>query len=288
MFKKPLITRIINLIFFLLLIAGNVYINVTYSNAFFGFETWIQPASNAFSIWGLIYAALCAFTIFQLIPKTYSSIHNSPIFFNKAADKINSIRFLFATSCILNVTWLIVWVLTFYQVALAVIIALLINLATIYYFLHPRSETSLFKNLFNDYKSNDDALAVYTFVRFPFSIYIGWIFLATTVNLFSVVFPVDLANPGSTVLPAVVAMAVLGLLGFVFIIFLKDPVVPAVFVWGYYWINSNAIVNKYPSFADPVKQTSFILGIVLGVACLIVALTLVIKRMLAFRKISKI
>jgi hypothetical protein len=115
------------------------------------YPTKLTPADYAFSIWGLIYLGLIAFSIYQLLPSK--------------ASKFDKIRLLYIFSCMFNVLWLYTWGWENITVSFVVIIFLLISLA-----------------LANIELTQTENSLDYWLVKFPFAIYFGWVTVATVVN----------------------------------------------------------------------------------------------------------
>ena len=118
------------------------------------FPVSLTPAGYAFSIWSLIYAALAGFVIYQALPRQNSG-------------RLDGLRVLFLLSCILNVAWLVAWHNLFIPLSLLLMLGLLVVLVLSY-----REARSL----------PVGRLATW-FVRLPFSLYLGWISVATLVNV---------------------------------------------------------------------------------------------------------
>lgn len=116
------------------------------------YPTVLTPAGYAFSIWGLIYFGLVAFTIFQLLPSKLV--------------RLRPVRTLYIVSCVLNCAWLYAW--HSYAIGLCVILifALLATLA-----------------LINIKLKNADSVRDALFTKAPFGIYFGWVTAASIVNL---------------------------------------------------------------------------------------------------------
>lgn len=115
------------------------------------YPTILTPAGYAFSIWGLIYFGLIAFTIYQLLPSKLV--------------RLRSVRTLYIASCVLNCAWLYAW--HSYAIGLCVILifALLATLA-----------------LINIKLKNADSARDALFTKAPFGIYFGWVTAASIVN----------------------------------------------------------------------------------------------------------
>jgi benzodiazapine receptor len=111
----------------------------------------LMPAAYVFSIWGLIYFLLGIWVLSQFLP---SRRHLS--IYMKTSN-------LFVLSCLLNSLWLCVWHYEYFLFSVLVIIALLITLIALYK------------------KTNE--LRSSKFDILPYSFYLGWISIATIVNV---------------------------------------------------------------------------------------------------------
>jgi benzodiazapine receptor len=123
------------------------------------FQVYFVPAGYVFSIWGLIYVALIAFAVYQALPAQRDN------------PRLRSTGYLFALSCAANIAWLFLWHYEVFPLTLVAMLALLLLLIAIYLRLDigrarvPTAEKWL--------------------VHVPFSIYLGWITVATIANVTS-------------------------------------------------------------------------------------------------------
>ncbi len=120
------------------------------------FPVLFTPASYVFSIWGLIYLLLIGFVVYQIIP----AYRDHPL--------VAAVGPWFAVSCFFNILWLFAW--HYLQIGLSLVIMLLLlgSLAIIYRNVNvPTPGTDLYSRIL---------------VRLPFSIYLGWISVATIAN----------------------------------------------------------------------------------------------------------
>jgi hypothetical protein len=114
------------------------------------------PAGYVFSIWGLIYLALIGFAIYQALPAQRENPH------------LRRIGYLFALSCVANVVWLFLWHYEVFPLTIVAMLALLALLIAIYLRLGiGRTRVSA---------------AEKWLVHVPFSIYLGWVTVATIAN----------------------------------------------------------------------------------------------------------
>ena len=145
------------------------------------FQVYFVPAGYVFSIWGLIYLALAAYAVYQALPA------------QRENARLGRIGYLFVLSCLANVTWLFLWHYEQFAWTMVAMIGLLLSLIAIYLRLGigrtqvPPAERWL--------------------VHVPFSIYLGWITVATVANVTSLLDHVNWGGWG--IQPAVWAVLML-------------------------------------------------------------------------------
>jgi len=122
------------------------------------FTVYFVPAGYVFSIWGLIYLALAAFAVYQALPA------------QREDPALRGIGYLFAASCAANIAWLFFWHYNQYPLTLLAMLVLLGLLIVIYLRLNIGSRVSTTRQWL---------------VHIPFSIYLGWITVATIANVTS-------------------------------------------------------------------------------------------------------
>lgn len=124
------------------------------------FQVYFVPAGYVFSIWGLIYLSLLAFAVYQVLPAQRENL------------RLQRIGYLFALSCVANMAWLFLWHYEYFVLTVVVMLTLLLLLITIYLRLQiGRVQVALVEQWC---------------VNIPFSIYLGWITVATIANVTSV------------------------------------------------------------------------------------------------------
>ncbi len=126
------------------------------------FAVFFVPAGYVFSIWGLIYLGLIAYAIFQALPAQRDN-----------ASLIN-IAGLFVFSSLANIAWIFLWHYEFFPLTVLAMVALLISLIAIYLRL--------------DIGGAEVGTGMKWAVHVPFSIYLGWITVATIANITSLLF----------------------------------------------------------------------------------------------------
>ncbi|MDP4552234.1 TspO/MBR family protein [Alkalihalobacillus macyae] len=180
------------------------------------------PAGYVFSIWGLIYILLGIWVIRQFP----ASRRNLPIYQETSG--------LFVLSSLLNTLWIFMWHYEFFGLSVIVMLLLLITLIRLYVSVKAAGASFL------------DLL--------PFSVYLGWISVATIANISYYLTYVNWDGFGiSDSIWTVLLLLVATILALVFLKNENDWVYPLVFVWAFVGIgikNQNADVPLvvYSSF----------------------------------------
>jgi hypothetical protein len=121
------------------------------------YSNLVTPAGYVFAIWGIIYALLFIFIIYQALPTQK----------DKAFQK--QISGLFILSSLFNCAWIFLWQYNFISLSVSAILALLATLIAIYLRLGIGfSKVSWREKLF---------------IHLPFSVYFGWITVATIADV---------------------------------------------------------------------------------------------------------
>lgn len=179
------------------------------------FPVKITPAPYTFSIWGLIYLLLLLFAIYQLSPRRQSLVER--------------IGYLFMISCLFNVGWILLWHYLYSQVWLSLIAMIGLLLSLIFIFHNIRIERNPSKS--------EQWLA-----RLPFNVYLGWISVATIVNVSVVLYDLEWNGFGlSDVTWTVIMLCVGSILAWLVGVPYRTPVFMLVFVWAYVGI---AVANR--------------------------------------------
>ena len=172
------------------------------------FPILFVPAGYVFSIWGLIYLALVAFAIYSVTPK------------GRADARVDGVAGWFTAANLFNAVWIFLWHYQQFPLTLIAMAGLLVSLLAIY--------TKLRVGL--EKRSLADRLLVET----PFSIYLGWITVATVANISQVLYVLGWRGaPLSEPVWAVVMLAVATLLGGLMIFLRKEVAYPLVLVWAF-------------------------------------------------------
>jgi benzodiazapine receptor len=115
------------------------------------------PAGYVFAIWGLIYIGLIAFSVYQALPT------------QRENPALRRIGYWYVASSVANAGWLLVWHYNMLMVSTLAMLGILISLIVIYVRLEiGRTQVSA---------------ALRWCVHIPFSVYLGWVTVATAANV---------------------------------------------------------------------------------------------------------
>ena len=160
------------------------------------------PAGYVFSIWGLIYILLGIWVLRQFP----ASRRELPIY--------QAVSSLFVLSCILNSLWIFMWHYNFFGLSVIVMILLLLTLIRLY--VKAKAVDASFLD------------------RLPFSVYLGWISVATIANISYYLTYIEWNGFGvSASIWTFILLIVATLLAFYILITKNDWVYPLVFVWAF-------------------------------------------------------
>lgn len=170
------------------------------------YPSLFTPAAYTFSIWGVVYLLLAAFVVYQALPA------------KRADASLSTLRPLFVLSCVLNALWLVSWHALWIPVSQVLMVALLLSLIALY------RRGGLWRG--------KATAARFVLVELPFSVYLGWISVATIAN--TAIFLLDLGFDGGTAAPllTVLVIAVGALLGVYGTISRRDWAFALAIGWG--------------------------------------------------------
>lgn len=172
------------------------------------FQVYFVPAGYVFSIWSVIYFGWLAFIVFQFLPS------------QKENPRLRRLGYLFALSNLFNAAWLFCWHYNWFGLSVLVMLGLLGLLIASYLRLNVnRSSVSR---------------AEYWSVDVLFSVYLGWITVATVANITSWLYYVNWDGFGIAAQTwTVIMLAVASLLGLAMTLTRRDAGYLAVLVWAF-------------------------------------------------------
>jgi len=202
------------------------------------------PAGFTFSIWSVIYTLLLIFTIIPLI-----NYFNGREKKNKLVDK--NIGFLYAISCLLNGLWILAWQYQFVGLSVLVMLALLGTLIRIHIEIR-KNTTGL---TWND-----------KYITFPaFSIYLGWISVATIANIAAWTVSIGWSGFGiSQIAWTNIMIVVATLLGTTILLKFRDVFFNLVIIWALYGIMSKRMAVGPLEFATIITTTQVCIAFLVG------------------------
>ncbi len=204
------------------------------------YPTLITPAGYVFAIWGIIYILLGVFLVFQALP----SQKDKP--FQK------QISGLFILTCVLNIVWLFFWQNELLPISVAIIIAFLASLVAIYLRLRiGKSNVTLKEKLC---------------VHVPFSVYLGWVTIATIANISVALVSLGWDGFGlSLQVWAILVLTVALILDLAVLATRRDIAYSLVFIWALVGIGVNQTANPSIVLATEVAVAVIAIALVMTV-----------------------
>ncbi len=185
------------------------------------------PAGLTFAIWGVIYLLLGMFSFYQLgIINKNSQVSD---------ELLNKVGMLFSLSSVVNSIWIFTWHYKIIPLSMLFMIALLVLLIKIV----------------NAIREEDLSRVDKLFVKVPFSIYFGWITVATIAN--ATILLVSLNWNGFGIAQpvwAAIIIAVGAVIGILTLLKNRDYFYGLVIIWAYYGIiikHTTTFESMYPS-----------------------------------------
>lgn len=215
------------------------------------FPNLFVPAGYVFAVWGVIFLALIAYSIYQALPAQFAN------------PRLHAITPLVLLSCAANVLWLVFFHYAQFGLAMIMIVSLLLLLIGCYV----RLTTS---------QTATDASETW-FARVPFSIYLAWTSVATIANATQLL--VFLKWNGFGLTPefwTVLMIAVATLLGVIMFITRRDTAFLLVLAWAFSGIGNKQ--SALPNVATPA-------WLAIGLVLLLAAATLIWRKPAVLRNL---
>ena len=217
------------------------------------YPSLFTPAGVTFSIWGVIYLLLGLHVLYQLglFRGTAPDVGRSAL--------LNRVGVLFAVSSLANVAWIFAWHYDVIALSAVLILVMLVCLILI-------ADTLRVARLSTRER---------WFVGLPFSVYFGWITVATVANI--TVLLVSLKWDGfgiSASVWATVIVLVAMAIGTATMLYNRDVAYGLVLIWAYVGIlirqtSADGLDNRYPAV---------IAAVIVSLAVFVVAEALVLRR----------
>jgi hypothetical protein len=206
------------------------------------FPVLVTPADYVFGIWTVIYFMLGAFTVYQALPRTRTD-----------AD-LRALGYLPVVAGLLNMLWIVLWHFEVFAATVPVMLALLATLSLIHRRLRDVRSTSGPKRWL---------------VGLPFSVYLGWITIATIANISQMLYWAGFrGGPLSEEAWAVIVLAIGVVITLVMLFREADWAFAVVVVWAYLGIAAKQ--------AAPAAAWSALIGAV--IVALLVTWVVIVSR----------
>lgn len=196
------------------------------------FNVYFVPAGYVFAIWGIIYIGMILFAIYQASPKQAEN------------PRLVRIGWWVVAGNLANAAWIFFWHYLFFGWTLVFMLTLLVTLLFTYEGLR---------------KDNEDATrAEFWLASVPYSIYLGWISVATIANVTDVLDFYKWGQFGiSDEIWMVVILAVVAALAWLMSIRRLDVAYLAVLIWAIY-----GIIVKFPAAGIVTSATWVAFGLI--------------------------
>jgi hypothetical protein len=210
------------------------------------------PAGITFSIWGIIYLLLTIFVIYQIVYAIKNKTEE-----NTFIDKIGMLFFI---SSLANISWIFSWHYQLLPLSLVIMVVLLISLINIYLQLNIGKQNLIRK---------ENKL-----VHITFSVYLGWISIATIANITAYLVNMGwnrfgLSEEFWTVIVLIVGIA----LSLIMLFKRRDIYYCLVVLWAF----TGILIKR--TTADPVSHSGIIITVIAGLTIISVAsITQLIRR----------
>jgi hypothetical protein len=170
------------------------------------FDVFFTPAGYVFSIWGLIYLGLIAFAIFQALPA------------QRANPRLARIGPWFLAASIANIAWIFLWHYEYFWWTAPVMVALFGSLLAIYLRLDIGRAAVPSRERWT--------------VDHPFSLYLGWVTVATIANITALLYLAGWNGWGvSPQTWTVVMISAAAVIACLLTLTRRDVVFPLVVIW---------------------------------------------------------
>ncbi|QKZ15634.1 tryptophan-rich sensory protein [Spirosoma sp. KUDC1026] len=187
------------------------------------YETLITPAGYAFSIWGLIFLGVLAFAIYQALPS------------QRTNPRFRAVGWLVVINAFCNAIWSPIFNQEWIGLALVVILVMLFTLMIIEQRLLAQARVPIVAPDLDATLPESPAGPAQTWLaRIPFSIYFGWLTVATILNVAVYLKATQFSTMGLSEATWAVAVLIVGLVvGAVIFNRYRSIAYILVFAWAY-------------------------------------------------------
>lgn len=195
------------------------------------------PSGFTFSIWGVIYLLLAIFIVYQLVYAFRKNTQNISF--------LEKIGILFFVSSLANLSWVFAWHFELVSLSLFLMLILLGSLMAIYIKLQIGRANS--------------SKSVKYLVHLPFSVYLGWITIATIANTTALLVDLDWNRFGLSEQFWTVAVIIIGIAVSLTILFYRKDIFYCLVVG---WALFGILIKRLTVDVVPVR--SIITAVIIG------------------------
>ena len=202
------------------------------------------PIGFTFSIWSIIYTLLLIFSIIPLINTLRGKDQK-----NKLVNK--NIGYLYAISCLLNGLWILAWQYQHVFASVLIMLGLLVTLIKTHIELRKNTTALTWSD---------------KYITFPtFSIYFGWISVATIANITAWTVSIGWSGWGISMIDWTNIMVVVAtLLGTTLLLKYRDIFFNLVIIWALYGIMYKRMSLDPVEFASIITTTQICMAFIAG------------------------
>jgi len=259
--NKGLLIVVLNIIGYIAMIAVNYLANAlplngrgtgeisdSYANLF-------APAGFTFAIWGLIYLLLAGFAVYQIL-----------LFIRQSAgfSYIKEMGFLFFITSLANSLWIFAWHYDYIGISVLLMLVLLVSLIII------DRKLSGFRE--------EMKVQAKVLVSLPFSVYLGWISVATIANI--TVFLIKIGWNGFNIAPWIwtsLVILVAAFLGIFYTFRYRNYPYTLVIIWALFGI----LIKRLNADTEMIRPLIAVIGVSLFILVFGLAVSVFKKRKIA-------
>lgn len=247
--KSPTIINYLVIVFYLAMVGVNALANILPINGITtgevsdSYPNLFAPAGLTFSIWGVIYLLLGIYSVYQLLD--YRKTRD-----NSKARLLNRIGFIFILSCLANIGWILAWHNLWIGISTILIFFLLICLIVINQMTKKTSQFTNWEKIL---------------IRVPFSIYFGWITVASIANVTTLLVDLNWNGWGFSEQAWTIVILLVGLvIALVTMISNRDIIYGLTVIWAYLGIaikhySTSGFNGEYPPIIVTVVVSMLVL-----------------------------
>lgn len=253
---------IFNTISFIIMIAVNILANtlpingVTTAQVSEAYPNLFTPAPITFAIWGVIYILLAIFVIYQ-----FGAFKGN----RRREEVVRNIGIFFGVSSLVNAGWIVAWHYKNIAASLIVMIVLLLSLLVVYMRIN-----SL------EMSKRERAL-----VRFPFSIYLAWITIATIANFTVWLVSIDWSGWGLSDQSWTIIVIILGMIISLALMTANDD---AAYGLAIIWAYTGIIIKQLSESGFNGEYTGIIIAAAISILIIVITMIYIIYKRKNYRR----